>query len=76
MSANKVHRSIEATGGMVCVDIFQRPDESWGFEEYRRDPEDGTGWFATGFHAEQVFASPEDALHAAIRAVPWLEQGA
>jgi hypothetical protein len=23
-----------------CVDIFRRPDGSYGFEEFRRDPED------------------------------------
>ena len=27
-----------------CVDIFLRPDGTFGFEEFRRDPEDGGVW--------------------------------
>ena len=27
-----------------CVDIFRRPDGSYGFEEFRRDPEDAGAW--------------------------------
>ena len=37
---NKVIRSINAPGDARCVDLFARPDGSFGFEEYRRDPED------------------------------------
>lgn len=70
---NKVHRSIEAPGGMRCVDIFQRPDASWGFEEYRREAEDGHGWFPIGFHAERAFPSAAAAEAAARVAVPWLD---
>lgn len=69
---NKVHQSIEAPGGDVCVDIFQRPDGSWGIEEYRRDVEDGRGWFTTGFLSDARFASRESALAGAERDVPWL----
>jgi hypothetical protein len=27
-----------------CVDIFWRPDGTYGFEEFRRDPEDMGAW--------------------------------
>jgi hypothetical protein len=27
-----------------CVDFFSRPDGSYGFEEFRRDVEDGGQW--------------------------------
>ena len=74
MADNKVVRSIEAAGGQNCVDIFHRPDGSWGFEEYRREPEDGRGWFVTGFHGEQRFASRDQAEAAARLAVVWLEE--
>ena len=69
---NKVSRSIEAPGSALCVDIFKRPDETWGFEEYRRDAEDGSGWFMIGFMGDQRFESEADALSAAMREVEWL----
>jgi len=70
--ANKVVRSIETPDGGRCVDLFRRPDGSFGFEEYRRDPEDGSGWFAIGFHAGAVFATEAAALTEARRRVGWL----
>ena len=72
MADNKVTDSIEAPGGARCVDIFMRPDKSWGFEEYRRDSEDGTGWFRIGFHADRRFANRDDACEAALQSVTWL----
>ena len=69
---NKVSQSIEAPGGALCVDIFRRPDGTWGFEEYRRDSEDGSGWFTVGFTGDQRFASESEALSAAIHEVEWL----
>ena len=73
MAANKVIRSIEAPGGLVCVDVFRRPDGTFGFEHYRREPEDGRGWFAIGYFSDQIFPDAETALSAAIRNVPWLK---
>ena len=34
-----VTRSISSDEGLRCVDIFRRKDNSFGFEEYRKDPE-------------------------------------
>ena len=67
-----VMRSIEAPGGQVCVDIFRRADGSWGFEEYRRDPEDGRGWQVSGHFAEKRLANEDAALRAAKQSVSWL----
>jgi hypothetical protein len=69
---NRVLRSIETPDGGRCVDFFIRPDSSYGFEEYRRDIEDGRGWFPIGFHAEKIFASEEEAEDKALKAVTWL----
>jgi hypothetical protein len=41
--ANRVLRSIETDDAARCVDLFVRPDGTFGFEEYRRDIEDGRG---------------------------------
>jgi hypothetical protein len=73
-NANKVVRSIELRGQEMCVDIFLRPDGSFGFEEYRRDPEDQGGWFAVGLFGSQVFSSESDALGAARARIRWLDE--
>lgn len=70
---NLVLRSIELPGGARCVDLFQRPDGSFGFEEYRRDPEDGRGWFPVANYAGLRFQAAEEALAAARASLPWLE---
>ncbi len=69
---NKVTRSIETPDGGRCVDLFCRPDASFGFEEYRRDAEDGSGWFPIGFHAEATFPTEAAALAEARQRVAWL----
>ena len=36
-----VFSSVENLEHDRCVDLFSRPDDTFGFEEFRRDPEDG-----------------------------------
>jgi hypothetical protein len=55
-----------------CVDIFSRPDGTFGFEEFRRDPEDMGAWTPVAYYSERVFSAEADALAAACDAVPWL----
>ena len=69
---NKVTRSIETPDGGRCVDLFRRPDASFGFEEYRRDIEDGHGWFPIGFHAAATYPTVAAAWAEARRRVGWL----
>ncbi len=59
-----------------CVDIFVRDDGSFGFEEYRRDPEDPGGWYPPRRYASLVFAAEEDALAGARATVAWMVSGA
>jgi hypothetical protein len=70
---NKVLRSINDEGATRCVDLFRRPDGSCGFEEYRRDVEDGRGWFPVGNFSQRRFDDQSSTLAAALEAVPWLE---
>ena len=70
--AHRVLRSIETDDGGRCLDLFVRGDGSFGFEEYRRDIEDGRGWFAVGFHASASFATADEALGNALAKVEWL----
>ena len=55
-----------------CVDIFSRPSGSFGFEEFRKDPEDMGVWTPVGYFSGLEFQTEVDAQNAALRAVPWL----
>lgn len=68
-----VLRSINMTGEMICVDLFERPDRSFGYEQYRRDPESGEGWFPIGFYSNNEFATLDQALAGACKSIAWLE---
>ena len=72
MTRYLVLASIETDDGGRCVDIFLRPDGTAGFEECRRDAEDGRGWFVIGHYAGQVYSTPEAARAAARAALAWL----
>jgi hypothetical protein len=55
-----------------CVDIFRRSDDTFGFEEFRRDPEDMGHWTPIAYYAGREFATKVEAIAAARDAVPWL----
>jgi len=73
--ADKVLSSVENSAGDHCVDVFERADETFGFEEYRRDPEDGSGWFPLHCYSHLVFATAEAALACAKSRVEWMVDG-
>jgi hypothetical protein len=68
----KVLTSLENSAGDRCLDIFVRDDGTFGFEEYRKDPEDQRGWFSLHLYSYQVFATAEDALARAKSRVEWM----
>lgn len=67
-----VFDSIENDEHNRCVDLFLRSDGTYGFEEFRRDVEDGGAWTPVQYYSGAVFPSKEEALDAAIKAVVWL----
>lgn len=69
---NKVMKSINGLDDSICVDIFLRPDGSYGFEEYRRDVEDARGWFPVGNYSSMIFSSEEEAINSARQNIRWL----
>ena len=69
---NVVIHSYNLDGDSQCVDIFRRPDGTYGFEEYRRDPEDGRGWFAIGNYSLRSFDGEPDAVASARTSISWL----
>jgi len=64
--------SFETFDGDRCVDIFERENGTFGFEEFRRDPETRTGWFRVGNFEGMIFSEREDALTSARKHVQWL----
>ncbi len=64
--------SYQTDQGDRCVDIFSRPDGSFGFEEFRKDPEDMGAWTPVGYFSAKSFPSSDVALADATRRVAWL----
>ena len=75
MKKKLVLRSINNMNESLCVDIFQRKDSSYGFEEYRRDLESNEGWYKIGCFGEITFNTEEEAYKNACRSVAWLSKG-
>lgn len=64
--------SIENRQGNRCVDVFVRPNKTYGFEEFRKDPEDAGAWTPVQYFSHASYASKDEALAVAGRLVPWL----
>ncbi len=67
-----VLRSIENQDHDRCVDLFKRPDGTFGFEEFRRDVEDAGRWTPVQGYAALSYRDQTAAQAAAIKAVLWL----
>ncbi len=70
----KVLASYQTSDGFRCVDVFRRPDDSFGFEEFRRDPEDMGSWAPVAYFSGRSLSTEDEATAAAMNAVPWLTQ--
>jgi len=58
--------------GDRCVKIMRRADGTFGFDEFRKDPEDAGGWMLVGYNRQGIFATAEQATVAARSGVGWL----
>ena len=67
-----VVRPINNDDNTRCVDIFRRKDDSFGFEEYRLDPETNEGWYKIGFLKRVPFTSAIEAYDSACEIIRWL----
>jgi hypothetical protein len=63
------YQTFEADRG---VDAFVRPDGTSGFQEFRRDPEDGV-WTPLNYFSTRLFQSENDAVSSARKNVAWLD---
>jgi hypothetical protein len=58
-----------------CVDVFERPDGTFGFEEFRKDPEDMGRWTPVAYFSATGYPTSDEARLAATRLVPWFDDG-
>ena len=68
----RVHRSIESEDGTRCVDFFVRPDGTFGFEEFRRDPEDRGDWTPVAYYSAIAHPTEDAAIERAQAHIVWL----
>lgn len=68
-----VIESYESSDSRHCVDLFRRPDGTFGFEEFRRDPEDRGEWTPLSYHSSTNYSSEYEAVSAARQLVSWFE---
>ena len=69
-----VFTSIENDEHDRCVDLFSRPDGTYGFEEFRRDVEDAGAWTPVQYYSNLRYKSAPEACSAAEQSVPWLAE--
>jgi hypothetical protein len=67
----KVIKSLEDADGFRCVDILERPDGTFSFKEFRRDPEDAGRWTLLGDYSHHSYRTTDDALRAAATSLAW-----
>lgn len=67
-----VTESLTNAGADRCVDVFSRPDGTFGFEEFRRDPEDMGAWTPIRCFSARLYSSEDEARDAAMASVGWL----
>lgn len=57
--------SYQTVDASRCVDIVSRPDGTFGFEEFRRDPEDRGAWTPISYYSGHEYESEAEATNAA-----------
>lgn len=66
--------SPETDDGRLCVDIFRNAEGAYAWDEWRREPEDPSGWQATGRVSSRTYETAEAARQAADGSVEWLSR--
>ena len=74
MKTKFVIRSINNIDQSLCIDIFKRKDNTYGFEEYRRDKETYEGWYKIHSYGHDIYLSEQEALTSAYKKVNWLKE--
>lgn len=57
-----------------CVDIIQFAEQDFRFQEWRREPEDFSGWFLTLDSLPKFYVCAADAIAAAKQSIAWFKE--
>jgi hypothetical protein len=71
---NLVAHSVDNQEKNRCVDIIQELNGKFHFQEWRREPEDISGWFLMGDSSPNTFNSKDEAIRAAKEAITWFRE--
>ena len=74
MKKKFVVRSINNSDQSLCIDIFKRNDNTFGFEEYRRDKETYEGWYKVKMCEHYIYLTEKEAFSNACKYVHWLRE--
>ena len=67
-----VIRSINNIDESLCVDIFQREDNTFGFDEFRSDKETNEGWYKIHSYGYNIYLTEQEAYNHAYKNILWL----
>ena len=68
-----VINSINNDNNNLYIDFFIRNNNTFGYQEYRKDPENISGWYRIGNFDHKIFLSEDDAYEDAKNTVVWLK---
>ena len=69
-----VIQSINNNESNLCIDFFTRNNGTFGYEEYRKDPENTSGWYKIGYFTYKIFSSKDEAYNDALKTISWLNK--
>jgi len=70
----RVTTSVDNQDKNLCVDIIQDLDGKYRFQEWRREPEDISGWFLIRDSSPKTFISEAEAISIAKQTIPWFKE--
>mgnify|MGYP001218263758 FL=1 len=68
-----VVNSINNDRNNLCIDFFIRKNKTFGYQEYRKDPENMTEWYRIGNYDHKIFLSKNEAYQDAKKRIVWLK---
>jgi len=69
-----VIQSINNDESNLCIDFFTRNNGTFGYEEYRKDPENASSWYKIGYFTYKIFSSKDEAYNDAVKTISWLNK--
>ncbi len=68
-----VINSINNDNNNLCIDFFIRKNKTFGYQEYRKDPENISELYRIGNYDYKVFLNKDDAYHDAKKTIVWFK---